>query len=252
MTEVRSVSRAFAILEVLAEGPQRVTDVSIRTGLAKGTVGRLLATLERGGAVAQDADSRYRLGPTLAALAGRASSGPDLIVLARPELERLAAGVGEAAGLSVAEGTAVRYIAQVSTAHEVQVRDWTGTTAPMHAVSSGHVFLAAMTREELRTLLPARLETLTPRTLNRRSDLERRLVEVRLVGHAWVRDEFAEGITSVAAPVLDSHGAMVAAVHVHGPSYRFPGRDAADVIATEVMASARRLSERLARVSTDR
>ena len=129
-------------------------------------------------------------------------------MLARPELERLAAKVGEAAGLSIAEGPLVRYIAQVSTPHEVQVRDWTGTTAPMHAVSSGHVFLAAMSTDEVRALLPTRLEALTPRTITRRSDLERRLVAVRRAGYAWVRDEFAEGITSVAALVVDRDGAV--------------------------------------------
>ena len=252
MSQVRSVSRAFALLTALADGPQRITDLSTRSRLAKGTVARLLATLESEGAVTQDPDSRYRLGPAIGSLAARASVGPDLLMLARPELERLAAKVGEAAGLSIAEGPLVRYIAQVSTPHEVQVRDWTGTTAPMHAVSSGHVFLAAMSTEEVRALLPTRLEALTPRTITRRSDLERRLVVVRRAGYAWVRDEFAEGITSVAALVVDRDGASVAAVHIHGPTYRFPRPGSDAQIAGDLSACARRVSTAMEKARTDR
>jgi DNA-binding IclR family transcriptional regulator len=248
MPEVRSVSRAFALLTALADGPQRITDLSMRSGLAKGTVARLLATLELEGAVTQDPDSRYRLGPAIGSLAARASVGSDLVVVARPELERLAAKVGEAAGLSIAEGPAVRYIAQVSTSHEVQVRDWTGTTAPMHAVSSGHALLAAMSTEEVRALLPTRLEALTLRTITRRSELERRLVGVRRAGYAWVHDEFAEGITSVAARVVDRDGESIAAVHVHGPSYRFPDRGAEAEVAAAVVSAARNVTEHLARL----
>jgi DNA-binding IclR family transcriptional regulator len=239
------VERAFAILEAVAPAPLGVTDIARATGLAKGTVARLLATLEAQGAVAREPDSRYRLGPTIGALAGSAASGRDLVAIARPELERLAASVGEAAGLAVAEGTNVRYIAQVSTAHEVQVRDWTGTTAPMHAVSSGHVFLAALSRNELRALLPDRLDSLTPHTITRRAVLERRLADVRRYGHAWVHDEFADGISSVAAPIRDRDGATVAAVHIHGPSYRFPHEGSEALIGDDVVASARRVSEGL-------
>jgi DNA-binding IclR family transcriptional regulator len=243
-TGVRSVERALAILDAVASDPRGMTEIARLTRLPKGTVARLLATLEAQGAVTRDPDSRYRLGPLVARLVDRAASGPDLLAIARPELERLALRVGEAAGLSVAEGSLVRTIAQASTTHEVQVRDWTGTTAPIHAVSSGHVFLAAMSRDEVRALLPSRLEALTPRTITRRVDLERRLAEVRRTGHAWVRDEFAEGLTSVAAPIRDTAGVTIMAVHVHGPSYRFPRRGSEAAVVERVIDTARRIAPR--------
>ena len=245
VSQVRSVSRAFAVLGAVAAGPLGVTEIATRTQLAKSTVARLLETLETQGAVTQDADTRYRLGPTVRSLAASTARGPDLRALARPELERLARRVGEATGLSVAEGVNVRYVEQVSTTHEIQVRDWTGTTAPMHAVSSGHVLLAALPRDQLRALLPARLEALTSRTITSRSDLEKRLGDVRRTGHAWVREEFAEGISSVAAPVTDGAGAAVAAVHIHGPSYRFPRAGSEARIAADLTAAARHISEQL-------
>jgi len=72
------------------------------------------------------------------------------------------------------------------------------------------------------------LAAMTPRTIIEPDALRERLRTVALGGFAWVHDEFAEGISSVAAGIADASGEVVAAVHVHGPSYRFPppGRDA--------------------------
>jgi DNA-binding IclR family transcriptional regulator len=60
-----------------------------------------------------------------------------------------------------------------------------------------------------------------------------------------VREEFAEGLSSVAAAVTGPSGAVVGAVHVHGPSYRFPPAGAESDIARAVVESADRVSARL-------
>ena len=75
------------------------------------------------------------------------------------------------------------------------------------------------------------LEAFTPRTLTDAGALLERLRDVRRDGHAWVHDEYAVGITSVAAPIADARAEIVAAVHVHGPSYRFPTAGDEDRIA---------------------
>jgi DNA-binding IclR family transcriptional regulator len=62
-----------------------------------------------------------------------------------------------------------------------------------------------------------------------------------------VYGEFADDINSVAAPVFDGDGAIVAALHVHGPSYRFPGDRDPDRIADVVAAAAQQMSARLQR-----
>jgi DNA-binding IclR family transcriptional regulator len=58
----------------------------------------------------------------------------------------------------------------------------------------------------------------------------------------WTVGEFDEGITSVAAPVVDATGVTVAAIHCHGPAYRFPGSSDADAIAACVVEAARTLA----------
>jgi DNA-binding IclR family transcriptional regulator len=127
----------------------------------------------------------------------------------------------------------------------VQVRDWTGTRIPLHAVSSGHVFLAGLPAPMLARYLAEPLERFTPNTLTDAASLLERLREVRRDGHAWAREEFALGITSVAAPVAGPSGEVVAAVHVHGPSYRFPQSGTEETIAAAVRAAAARIGDRL-------
>jgi DNA-binding IclR family transcriptional regulator len=89
------------------------------------------------------------------------------------------------------------------------------------------------------------LDAFTPRTLTDAPALLERLREIRRDGHAWVRDEFAVGITSVAAGVADARGELVAAVHVHGPTYRFPAQGSEEEIAAAVRAAAGRVGLRL-------
>jgi DNA-binding IclR family transcriptional regulator len=247
VSRVQSIERAFAVLSALSGGPIGVTEVAERAELPKSTAARMLATLSHEGAVEQvPGGTNYRLGPRIATLAEGIVPVRSLVATARPILEELAASTGETAGLSVAEGFVVHYVDQVGTSHQVQVRDWTGTRVPMHAVSSGLIFLAQLPETTLDAYLERELEAFTPRTLTSPDALRERLAQVRADGYAWVHEEFAEGLSSVAAGVADSTGVLTAAVHVHGPAYRFPsGRE--QEIGGEVLEAATRTSERLRR-----
>lgn len=248
MSTVQSIQRAFAVLSALADGPIGVTEVADRVGLPKSTAARMLASLTREGAVEQvPGDTRYRLGGRIVSLAAGVLPPRSLVAIARPILVELASAAGEAAGLAVPDGASVHYIDQVDTAHQVQVRDWTGTRAPMHAVSSGQVFLAHLGEPALERYLALPRVAFTARTLTDSAALRDRLRRVQLDGFAWVREEFAEGLNSVAAPVAGADGEIVAAVHLHGPSYRFPERGREAEIAAFVVGAAARLSARLRR-----
>jgi IclR family pca regulon transcriptional regulator len=74
--------------------------------------------------------------------------------------------------------------------------------------------------------------------------LRERLAKIRADRYAWVHEEFAEGLNSVAAPVVDSSRAVIAAVHVHGPSYRFPSSGSEGETGRQVVASAARIADR--------
>jgi len=218
---VQSIERAFEVLNALSQEELGVTDLADRVDLPKSTVARLLKTLESMEVVKRSPDARYRVGPALGRLAGASSASAALISRARPHLMFLADSVGEDAGLSVPDGYLVHYIDQVDSGNAVQVRDWTGELVEMHAVPSGLVLLAHWPEERLARFLRRPLKQYTGLTVTDPDLIRRRLVEVRRDRHAWVVEEFAEGIASVAAPILDKRGRPVAALHVHGPAYRF-------------------------------
>jgi IclR family KDG regulon transcriptional repressor len=245
---VQSLERAFAILDEVARRPAGVTAIAERVRLPKSTVARLLATLEGVDAVERFDGARWRIGPGVAALTAAVSPERSLISRSHPYLVDLVSELGEDAGLGLPDGNEVLYVDQVESDNPVQVRDWSGTRAPMHAVPSGLVLLAEWPEDALDAYLDGNLVGLTRQTVTDPAVLRERLGDVRRAGFAWGLEEYAEGIDSVAAPVRDARGKAIAAIHVHGPSYRFPPAGRQDAVATEVVAAAAAVSAQLAGV----
>ena len=246
MSRVQSIERAFAVLSVLADGPIGVTEVAERVELPKSTAARMLASLTREGVVEQvPGDTRYRLGGRIVSLAAGVLPARSLVAIARPILVELASAAGEAAGLSVARR---RIASTTSTRSRRPTRSRSATgrvrALPMHAVSSGQVFLAHMSSAAVERYLAMPRVAFTARTITDSAALRDRLRQVQLDGYAWVREEFAEGLNSVAAPIVDALGNVVAAVHVHGPSYRFPRPETEERVAESVLVAAARISAR--------
>lgn len=242
MTTVQSIERAFTVLSALSTGPAGVTDIADRVGLPKSTVSRLLSTLESIGAVEQiSAGGEYRIGWTMLELAASARPGRSLISVARPHLVELNRRTGESAGLSIPDGLEMLYLDQVNPDSELQVRDWTGHRIPMHAVPSGQVVLANDERLVER-ITAAPMQRFTAHTITSARQLRARLREVSDLGYAMAVEEFADGLNSVAAPVRDREGRVVAALHVYGQADRVPGERTVEELGTLVREAASRIS----------
>jgi len=234
---VQSIERAFAILRALAVGPSGVTELASRVALPKSTVARLLNALETEGAVEQDqVGGEYRLGRAIEEIAGGSSQGRSLIAAAQPFLIDLSERTEEASGLDILDGREIQL--------DVQIRDWTGEGGPAHALSAGIAILAHMNESDIQAYIDGGLEPATAHTLSTAEELRYRLTQARSAGYAWVYEEFAEGINSVAAPVLGPDG-VVAALRVHGPTYRFPDPDHSHDIGLLVAQAAQQLSDQL-------
>lgn len=247
MYVIQSIERAFAILQALAVKPARISELSVLVGLPKSTVARMLFTLEQVGAVARDpGGAEYRIGEGMAQLAPATDFTSSLVVSIKPYLAQLSDAIGEAAGFSVPEGYAMHYLVQVDSLRPIQVRDYSGSFAPMHLAPAGLVVMAAWPAAELERYLSRPLERNTPRSVTVPAVIRRRLARVRQDGYAWVHEEFAEGLSSVAAPVADANGSVLGAITVHGPSYRFPPDGAAAQIGAAVRAMANRFAIRRA------
>lgn len=244
---VQSIERAFALLRALAVGPAGVTGLATKVGLPKSTVARLLSALETEGAVTQDeTGSDYRLGEGLFDIAGAAQPGRNLVSTARPHLLELTERVGETSGISILDGRDMYYLDHAETQTEVQVRDWTGESCPIHSVPSGLVVMAHWPEPKLEAFLRSDLLRTTPWTVTDPDEIRTRLEQVRSLGYAWGYEEFAEGINSLAAPIIEADGSVEAAIHVHGPAYRFPDPDRSHDLGLLMIETAASISEHLA------
>ena len=245
MSSVQSIRRAFDVLGALAGGPLGVTDVADRAGLPKSTAARLLATLAREG--------RGRAGPGRHGVPARPAprdprrrasrSTRSLAALARPTLERpRARDGGRPRAWASPTATSSTTSTRSTRPNQVVVRDWTGSRVPLHAVSSGQVLLAFRTPSAIERYLEGPLERFTARTPADAEAVRARIREIRQRGYAWAIEEFDPGISSVAAPIADSSGEVIAAVHVHGPSYRFPPAGRELELAQLVVAAGARIA----------
>lgn len=243
MARVQSIERAFQLLDAISASELGVTELAVRLEMPKSTVARIVNTLLDLKAVERvDPNATYRIGPRVFGLGAGPNRVADLVFRSRPHLEMLAREVGEDAGLSVPDGNKVHYVAQEDALNNIQVRDWTGTLLPMHVVPSGLVILAHWPEQQVDSYIGGGLNAYTRNTVTDPSLLRERLERIRSDGSAWVVEEFAEGISSVASPVYDGHGRVEAAIHVHGPAYRFPGQSDPDAIAAVVADAAGRVS----------
>ena len=219
---VRSVERAVAILDLLAQGGWRTgAEVARELRVHRSTALRLLGTLEKHALVERDLrTARYRLGRRLPQLASVVTGEFDLRYIAHPVCEHLAAQTGETATFELLIGDDIVPIEQVTASTSLVSINWLGRRYPVHCTASGKVFLAFAPEAVRERLLAQPLERLTPHTITDRSALEAELEEARQSGVAHTHEELEVGVDAIAAPVHGPDGEVVAAVDVSGPSHR--------------------------------
>ncbi|MER8044410.1 IclR family transcriptional regulator C-terminal domain-containing protein [Streptomyces sp. NPDC094032] len=213
---VESLARGLTVLTAFGEGRETLplTAVAEATGLARATARRALITLEHLGCVAVDGRA-FRLTPRVLSLGFPPLSRTTLTRIAQPHLAELAARVRESTSLAVLAGDEVQYTGRVETSRIMNVHITIGTRFPAYATSMGRVLLAGLAPEERAERL-GRTEpaALTPYTVTGRAELGALLEEVGRQGYALVDEELEVGLRSIAMPVRDRAGRVVAAVNV--------------------------------------
>lgn len=243
---VRSVERAIAILDLLADGGERSgADLSRELGVHRSTALRLLGTLARHALVERDEKSgRYRLGRRLQQLASVVSGEFDLRSEARPVCDRLSRAAGETVTLDVLAGDMIVPIEQATESTSVVSVNWLGRRTPAHCTASGKAILAFSPQSVRDRILARRLEASTPHTVTDRGEIEAQLDAVRVAGVAVTYEELELGLDAIAAPVFGPTGEVVAALDVSGPSHRLRAEGRTELVQL-VRAGAADLSHRL-------
>ncbi|GGP75154.1 IclR family transcriptional regulator domain-containing protein [Saccharothrix coeruleofusca] len=191
-----------------------LSDVAGATGLARPTARRILLTLAELGYVRQG-EGGFALTPRVLELGVAYVRSMGLWDVARPHMERLVARTNESCSIAQLDGSDIVYVARVAVPKIVSLAVQIGTRFPALQTSLGKVQLAALPEAELDAVLaqPTR-SGLVPRWRPDRAERDAVLREVRARGWALTDEQLAPGIRSIAAPLRDGAGRVVAGVNV--------------------------------------
>ena len=216
---VASVGKAFAVLKSFTSEAFELTlsEVAARADLDRGTAFRLIQTLiELGYLQAVPQSRRFRLGVACLDLGYTVLSHGSLRTIVEPLLRDLVPEVGDAASLGILDGGDVIYLARVGAGldrHKMDRRP--GTRIPAYSAALGHAMLAQLQRDEQIQRLELRPRVkLSERTLTDLDALLARLDQVKKKGHAVSDGENAYGLRTLATPILDAQGFVIAGLSV--------------------------------------
>jgi IclR family KDG regulon transcriptional repressor len=242
---VRSVERAFTVLEVLKEnGEMRLVDICRSTMLAKGMTFKILHTLCSGGHVYRNPETgKYGLGQTLFELGHAAGSQMRERKSSHDILRSLVEKTNETAHLAVLQGSEVLYVDKVESTESLRMVTAIGIRRPAYCTGTGKALLAGLTDEVIRDLMGSKpMRRFTPNTICNVDDLLSELALVRVRGYSVDNEENEPGIMCVGAPVRNRENIVVSAISVAGPTIRV-NRGIIPRIAADVIEAANQVSE---------
>lgn len=213
--------RAVRLLKLFTnERPEMsLAELSRASGLNKTTTHRLLRALQSESLIDRNpATSSYSLGAGLMALGVQALASSDLRRRVRPVLRTLARETGETATLEVPFEDSMLILDEVAGNHVLGSAGNIGTRWPIHATSTGKVWLAF--DETGIERLGETLKPLTANTLTDKDALQPQLAEIRRRGYAITVDEIEEGFTAVATIIRGVLGDVQGALSIGGPTQR--------------------------------
>ena len=213
---VESIARGFDVLKAFdrSKPTMSLSEVAAAADLARPTARRILRTLTLLGYIRASGGS-FELTPRVLELGLTYVQALGLWDAARPHLEDLVAKTHESSSVAQLDGSDIVYVARVAVPKVIALAVHIGTRFPAVPTSLGKVLLAGLDPEDLKkTLAEPSRAGVAPRWHPERAELDKVLREVRAQGWALTDEQLASGIRSVAAPVRDGTGRVMAAVNV--------------------------------------
>ena len=212
---IASFAKGLRVIECFgAETPRlSIAEVAQATGFDRATARRCLLTLNAEGYAEYDGKF-FTLTPKVLRLGMGALASLPLPQIVQPWLDQLTDRIGQSCSVSILDGTEIVYLARAAQRRVMSIGLMPGSRLPAHCTSMGRVLLAALPPEEARAAVEA--SDLTPRTafsLTDPGEILARIDQVRRDGFAVIDQEVEIGLRSIAVPLYDMHGRVVAALN---------------------------------------
>lgn len=218
-----SVRKAFDILLTFVgqRGDLSARQVADLTGMNAATAHRFLISLESVGAISRTDGNRYQLGALMAELGGRVRRHRVLDAAVKPHIESLVAATRESVQVGVLSGARVLRLRASHADRSLQLSSGTGNIVPCHCSAMGKVLLSGIERGDRRAFIDElQMERFTDSTILDPDQLMQEIDATERRGYGVSDEEFEDGLFSVAIPIRDAHGRVLAALAVSGPSGR--------------------------------
>lgn len=237
---VQSLARGLSVIRAFsAEHPAlTLSEVAHSTGLSRAAARRFLLTLESLGYVGSEG-RLFHLRPPILELGYAYLSSLSLADLAQDHLQALCGELQESCSASVLDDGDIVHVARAHSERLMAVRIDLGWRIPAYATAMGRVLLAGLDESELDAYFRVyeRPQRNTKTATDERS-LRTILAEVRRNGYAIVDQELEQGIRSVAVPIRDARGAVIAAANVSAHTSRVTVAQLRQKFLTQLTATA--------------
>nr|WP_295078494.1 IclR family transcriptional regulator C-terminal domain-containing protein [uncultured Roseateles sp.] len=213
---VAGLEKGLAVIEAFDQERPRLTisEVAVRTGLTRAAARRYLLTLTHLGFVSQDR-KMFALTPKVLRLGQSYMHSARLPRIVEPELHKLAYALKEASSAGVLDGNDVICIAATSAGRVVSPTLQPGTRVAAHCSGNGRVLLAALPPEDVDAWIKRQdLVALTPNTITHPERLRIEIARARSLGYACIDQELEMGLRTVAVPLRNYKGEVVAAMNI--------------------------------------
>jgi IclR family pca regulon transcriptional regulator len=209
-------AKGLQVIEAFGRDRARlsIAEVARLTGLERATARRYLLTLVGGGYATFDGKF-FSLTPRILRLGYAYLAATPLPGILQPFLERISEATEESSSACILDGTDIVYVARSSPRRVMSIGLHVGSRLPAYSASMGRVLLAALPRDRAAAVLAAsEIVRTTSHTITDRSALLAEIATVAERGYAVVDQEIELGLRSIAVPVYDTGGRVVAAMNV--------------------------------------
>jgi len=218
-----SLARGLAVIQAFSQSKRHLTisQLSVATGLSRAAVRRCLYTLNKLGFAGSDDSFHFFLRPRILALGHSYITSMPLSVAAQPVLEHVSKLVHESCSIATLDGPEIVYIARVNVTRIMSIDLGIGSRLPAFCTSMGRVLLANLPQPELDAYLSkVKFRRYTERTVNSAEKLRQILRLVQRNEFAIVDQELELGLRSMAIPLRNAAGKVVAALNVGAHAQR--------------------------------
>lgn len=247
--KIDAVARGLEILSLFTtERPSmNLTEIAKATHLTKSTAFRMVSTLELLGYLERDPETHhYYPGLKVLQLGFTALNSLEVAQIGQTYLKSLSDECGETTNMAIRDGAEIVYVARNVTRQIIGVNVQRGSRAPVHCTSMGKAQLIDLSQKELFDLLgEGPYPKMTPHTIITLKDMVLDLAKTKQKGYALNDEELAMGLRSVAAPIRDAKGKIVAAINISVFGSPISRKEFEARLAPKVVSTARLISSTL-------